>query len=64
MEKQYAKQIIQWAEEAKGYLNVSKEIILDETTTDLELGLIVRQMYKAKVQSQNEIIENTKQNIK
>ena len=64
MEKHYAKQIIQWAEEAKQYLTIRKEIILDENTTDQQLGQIIRQMYKAKVVSQNETIENTKQNTK
>ncbi len=64
MEKQYAKQIIEWAEEAKQSLNIRKEIILDENTTELQLGKIVRQMYKSKVETQNEIIERTKQNIK
>ncbi len=64
MEKQYAKQIIEWAEEAKQSLNIRKEIILDENTTDLQLGQIVRQMYKSKVEAQNEIIERTKQNLK
>ena len=64
MEKQYAKQIIEWAEEAKQYLTIRKEIILDETTTNEQLGSIIRQMYKAKVQTQNETIERTKQNTK
>ena len=64
MQKQYAKQIIEWAEEAKQYLTIRKEIILDENTTDQQLGNIIRQMYKAKVQTQNETIENTKQNTK
>jgi hypothetical protein len=64
MEKRYAKQIIQWAEEAKQYLTIRKEIILDENTNDQQLGQIIRQMYKAKVVSQNETIENTKQNTK
>ena len=64
MERQYAKQIIEWAEEAKQYLTIRKEIILDENTTNEQLGSIVRQMYKAKVQAQNETIENTKQNTK
>lgn len=64
MQKQYAKQIIEWAEEAKQYLTIRKEIILDENTTDQQLGEVVRQMYKAKVQTQNETIENTKQNTK
>jgi hypothetical protein len=64
MKKEYAKQIIEWAEEAKQYLTIRKEIILDENTTDQQLGNIIRQMYKAKVQIQNETIENTKQNTK
>ena len=64
MNKQYAKQIIEWAEEAKEYLTIRKEIILDETTTNEQLGSIVRQMYKSKVETQNETIENTKQNTK
>lgn len=64
MEKQYAKQIIEWAEEAKQYLTIRKEIILDENTTNEQLGNIVRQMYNEKVQIQNETIENTKQNTK
>ncbi len=64
MKKEYAKQIIEWAEEAKQYLTIRKEIILDENTTDQQLGEIVRHMYKSKVVSQNETIEKTKQNIK
>ncbi len=64
MEKQYAKQIIEWAEQAKETLTIRKEIIIDETLNDTELGKIVRQMYKAKVETQNETIEKTKQNIK
>ena len=64
MDKQYAKQIIQWAEEASQYLTIRKEIILDETTTNEQLGSIIRQMYKSKVETQNETIENTKQNTK
>ena len=64
MKEQYAKQIIEWAEEAKQYLTIRKEIILDENTTNEQLGSIVRQMYNSKVQTQNETIENTKQNTK
>lgn len=64
MDKQYAKQIIEWAEEAKQTLTIRKEIIIDETVSDTDLGKIVRQMYKAKVESQNETIKHTKQNIK
>jgi hypothetical protein len=64
MKQEYAKQVIQWAEEAKQYLTIRKEIILDENTTDQQLGNIIRQMYKAKVQTQNEQIKHTKQNTK
>ncbi len=61
MEKQYAKQIIAWAEEAKQILTIRKEIIIDENTTDEQLGTIVRVMYKAKVTAENESIERCKQ---
>ena len=64
MKQQYAKQIIEWAEEAKQTLTIRKEIILDENTTDQQQGSIIRQMYKSKVQTQNETIENTKQYTK
>jgi hypothetical protein len=60
MEKQYAKQIIAWAEEAKQTLTIRKEIIIDETISDTELGKIIRQMYNAKVESNNEQIERAK----
>jgi hypothetical protein len=58
MDKQYAKQMIQWAEEAKQILTIRKEIILDDDTTDEQLGMIVRMMYRAKVAEQNEIINH------
>ena len=64
MHKQYAKQIIQWAEEAKQILTIRKEIIIDKDTTDEQLGNIIRQMYRAKVEAQNEQIKHAKQNIK
>ena len=63
MEKRYATQIIEWAEEAKETLTIRKEIIIDEKITNEQLGQIIRQMYKAKVEVQNETIEKTKQNI-
>jgi predicted RNA binding protein with dsRBD fold (UPF0201 family) len=62
MEKQYAKQIIEWAEEAKQTLTILREIIIDETITDADLGKIIRQMYKVKEETQNETIKRTKQN--
>ena len=64
MDKRYAKQIIEWAEEAKEILTVRKEIIMDDDVTDEQLGTIIRMMYRAKVQVQNETIERTKQNTK
>ena len=63
MDKRYAEQIIQWAEEAKETLTVRKEIIIDEDVTDEQLGTIIRQMYRAKVETQNETILKTKQNL-
>jgi len=63
MEKHYAKEIIGWAEEAKETLTVRKEIILDDDTTDEQLGAIVRIMYRAKERAQNESIERCKQYI-
>jgi hypothetical protein len=63
MDKRYAKQIIQWAEEAKETLTIRKEIIIDENVTDEKLGNIIRMMYKAKVETQNETILKTKQNL-
>jgi hypothetical protein len=63
MEKHYAKQIIEWAEDAKETLTIRKEIIIDENVTDEKLGNIIRMMYKAKVETQNETILKTKQNL-
>ena len=64
MDKRYAKQIIEWAEDAKETLTIRKEIIIDESVTDEKLGNIIRMMYRAKVETQNETIERTKQNTK
>ena len=58
MDKQYAKQMIQWAEEAKQILTIRKEIILDDDTTDEQLGTIIRMMYRAKAKEQDEIINH------
>jgi hypothetical protein len=63
MDKRYAKQIIQWAEEAKEILTVRKEIIMDDDVTDEQLGTIIRMMYRAKVETQNETITKTKENL-
>jgi hypothetical protein len=63
MEKRYAREIIGWAEEAKETLTIRKEIIIDESVTDEKLGNIIRMMYKAKVEAQNETIKKTKENL-
>jgi hypothetical protein len=64
MDKAYAKQIIQWAEDAKETLTIRKEIIMDDDTTDEQLGMIIRMMYRAKVETQNETIKRTNEAIK
>jgi len=63
MEKRYAREIINWAEEAKETLTIRKEIILDDDVTDEQLGAIVRIMYRAKARAENESIERCKQYI-
>ena len=63
MDKRYAREIINWAEEAKETLTIRKEIIIDESVTDEKLGNIIRMMYKAKVEIQNETIKRTKENL-
>jgi len=62
MEKRYAREIINWAEEAKETLTIRKEIILDDDVADEQLGAIVRIMYRAKERAQNETIKKTKEN--
>lgn len=64
METIYLKQIIEMAEVSKENLNIRKEIILDENTTNEQLGTIIRQMYKAKVDSADETIERLTDKIK
>lgn len=59
----YHKQMIEMAEVSKETLIIRKEIIIDETTSDEELGKIVRMMYKAKVDSANEHIAHLKRNL-
>ena len=63
MDKRYAKQIIEWAEEAKETLTIRKEIIMDDDVTDEQLGTIIRMMYRAKERAQNETITKTKENL-
>jgi hypothetical protein len=64
MDTTYLKQIIEMAEESKENLNIRKEIILDDDTTDEQLGMIIRMMYRAKVSEANETIKRTKEKIK
>ena len=56
----YAKQMIEMAEQDKQFLNIRKEIIIDDDTTDEQLGSIVRMMYRAKERQNNELIERCK----
>ena len=63
MEKRYANEIINWAEDAKQTLTIRKEIILDDDLTDEQLGAIIRIMYRAKARAENESIERCKQYI-
>lgn len=60
----YLKQIIKMAEESKENLNIRKEIIIDDDTTDEQLGTFIRMMYRAKVSDANETILRTKEKIK
>jgi len=64
METTYLKQMVEMAKESKDNLNIRKEIILDENTTNEQLGTIVRQMYKAKVDSADETIQKVTEKIK
>lgn len=64
IKKEYAIQMIEDAELSKQSLNIRKEIILDKKTTDEELGKIVRQMYKAKTDELNELINRCKNEMK
>jgi hypothetical protein len=63
MDKRYAKEIIALAEDAKQTLVVRKEIILDDNTTDEQLGVIIRMMYQSKVRAENDSIERCKKFI-
>ena len=56
----YAKQMIEMAEQDKQFLNIRKEIIIDDDTTDEQLGSIVRMMYRAKERQNNELSERCK----
>ena len=62
MNTHYLKEIIKLAREGKETLLVSKEIIMNDDTTDEELGMIIRMMYRTKVNTADETITQT-QNI-
>lgn len=64
MNTHYLKEIIKLAKEGKETLLVSKEIIMDDDTTDEELGMIIRMMYRKKVDTANETIKQTQNIIK
>lgn len=63
MEKIYAQRMIEWSEQAKETLTVRKEIIIDDSITDEQLGIIIRQMYSAKVEAENESIDRCKKYV-
>jgi hypothetical protein len=62
MNTHYLKEIIKLAKEGKETLLIRKEIIMDDTTTDEQLGMIIRMMYGKKVAVADETITQT-QNI-
>ena len=62
MNTHYLKEIIKLAKEGKETLLIRKEIIMDVDTTDEDLGMIIRMMYRNKVDVANQTITQT-QNI-
>jgi hypothetical protein len=62
MNTHYLKEIIKLAKEGKETLLIRKEIIMDDTTTDEQLGMIIRMMYGKKIAVADETITQT-QNI-
>lgn len=64
METTYLKQMVEMAKESKENLNIRKEIIIDESVSNEKLGEIIRQMYKAKVDSADETIQRVTEKIK
>ena len=63
METTYLKQMIGFAKESKENLNIRKEIIIDENTTNEQLGMFIRQMYRAKVDDADETIKRLTEKI-
>lgn len=64
MDKHYAKQMIEMAEQNKQSLTIRKEIILDDDLTNEQLGDIIRMMYRAKEKENNDLIERCKNEAK
>ena len=63
VETTYLKQMIGFAKESKENLNIRKEIIIDENTTNEQLGMFIRQMYRAKVDEADETIKRLTEKI-
>jgi len=63
METTYLKQMIGFAKDSKENLNIRKEIIIDENTTNEQLGMFIRQMYRAKVDEADETIKRLTEKI-
>ncbi len=63
METTYLKQMITFAKDSKENLNIRKEIIIDENTTNEQLGMFIRQMYRAKVDEADETIKRLTEKI-
>lgn len=58
--KIYLNQIVEMSEESKKMLTISRETILDETISDLELGKFVREMYSIKLRGIEEHVKYMK----
>jgi hypothetical protein len=59
--KIYQKQIIEMATESKETLTIRKEIIIDDSIANEQLGGIIRQMYRAKCEAADEHIKHINQ---
>jgi hypothetical protein len=55
--------MIGFAKDSKENLNIRKEIIIDENTTNEQLGMFIRQMYRAKVDEADETIKRLTEKI-
>jgi len=63
VETTYLKEMIGFAKDSKENLNIRKEIIIDENTTNEQLGMFIRQMYRAKVDEADETIKRLTEKI-